>query len=279
MAASGSLPKLLEGVGPPTSGINARQGYDIGSTFFVWLTETYGIEAHRELMQAIRGGMGRNAALEHVTGLSVAEIESAWRVWLGASGNRRWSHADDARLPDRHALHVWQPTPHSTVDVSRPGSAGRVFWVASVQRCARIQQLAVSKNKKQTLCVKSGVVRQHRERRFCFALTANYEKPTLPTGPSQHADERLAGRLILIVPTCVRRIASPGRLMAQDGTSDHLHARRSSSGSDRLSSASMSAGYSQRATLTVAQAGETLFEAEAGYEQRRLDAYTELIAT
>jgi len=85
MAASGSLPNLLEGVGPPTSGINARQGYDIGYTFFVWLTETYGIEAHRELMQAIRGGMGRNAALEHVTGLSVAEIESAWRVWLGAS--------------------------------------------------------------------------------------------------------------------------------------------------------------------------------------------------
>lgn len=85
IAASGRLPNLLQDSGPSIRGTNARDGYDIGYTFFLWLTETYGIEAHRELMQAIRGGTGRNAALEQVTGLSLAEIESAWRVWLGAS--------------------------------------------------------------------------------------------------------------------------------------------------------------------------------------------------
>jgi len=85
IAASGRLPNLLESSGPSIRGTNARDGYDIGYTFWLWLTETYGIEAHREVMQAIRAGTGRNAALEQVTGLPLREIESRWRVWLGAS--------------------------------------------------------------------------------------------------------------------------------------------------------------------------------------------------
>ena len=85
IAASGNLPNLLEDTGPSIRGTNARDGYDIGYTFWRWLTETYGVEAHREVMQAIRGGTGRNAALEQVTGLTLREIESQWRVWLGAS--------------------------------------------------------------------------------------------------------------------------------------------------------------------------------------------------
>jgi len=85
MAAAGRLPNLLEDSGPSIRGTNARDGYDIGYTFWLWLTENYGIDAHRQVMQAIRGGAGRNAALEQATGLSVKEIEARWRTWLGAS--------------------------------------------------------------------------------------------------------------------------------------------------------------------------------------------------
>lgn len=86
MARRGELPVLLQGTGPGVSGRNARQGYDIGYTFFKWLTDNYGLEAHRELIELMGQGTGRNAALETVTGLPVDEIERRWRVWLGASG-------------------------------------------------------------------------------------------------------------------------------------------------------------------------------------------------
>ncbi len=83
MAAQGSLPALLEGTGP---GLSSRRGYDLGYTFFVWLVQSYGWEGHRQLMSLLREGIGRNAALEQVTGLTTTEIESRWRMWLGASG-------------------------------------------------------------------------------------------------------------------------------------------------------------------------------------------------
>ncbi|MCZ7540566.1 MAG: hypothetical protein M5U29_11780 [Anaerolineae bacterium] len=85
IAASGRLPALLDGSGPSIRGVNARDGYDIGYSFWLWLTDTYGIEAHREVMRLIRGGVARNVALEQVTGLSASDIEARWRVWLGAS--------------------------------------------------------------------------------------------------------------------------------------------------------------------------------------------------
>ncbi len=85
MARRGELPALLQGTGPGVSGRNARRGYDIGYTFFKWLTETYGLDAHRELIELLDRGIYRNQALEAVTGLPVEEIERRWRVWLGAS--------------------------------------------------------------------------------------------------------------------------------------------------------------------------------------------------
>jgi hypothetical protein len=85
MATNGALPPLLQGTGPSIRGLNPRQGYDIGYTFFKWLADTYGLDAHRQLMANIRGGMTRNAAIEAVTGLPIEEVESRWRRWLGAS--------------------------------------------------------------------------------------------------------------------------------------------------------------------------------------------------
>jgi hypothetical protein len=85
LAASGDLPALLQGTGPGVSGRNARRGYDIGYTFWAWLTENYGLEGHRQLIELLDTGLRRNEAIETVTGISVQEVESQWRVWLGAS--------------------------------------------------------------------------------------------------------------------------------------------------------------------------------------------------
>jgi len=85
LAASGNLPVLLQDTGPGVSGRNARRGYDIGYTFWKWLTDNYGLEGHRELIELLDSGMSRNQAIEQVTGLTIDEVESQWRVWLGAS--------------------------------------------------------------------------------------------------------------------------------------------------------------------------------------------------
>jgi hypothetical protein len=85
LAVNGDLPVLLKGTGPGVSGQNARRGYDVGYTFWKWLTDNYGLEAHRELIDLLDSGTGRNDAIEQVTGLTIDQIESRWRVWLGAS--------------------------------------------------------------------------------------------------------------------------------------------------------------------------------------------------
>jgi hypothetical protein len=85
VAAQGDLPNLLDGSGPGTCGQNRRFGYDIGYTFWAWLVENYGLEGHRQLVELLDTGMVRNQAIEQVTGLSAQEVESRWRVWLGAS--------------------------------------------------------------------------------------------------------------------------------------------------------------------------------------------------
>ncbi len=85
LAAAGQLPALLDSTGPGVSGRDARRGYDIGYTFWRWLVDNYGLEGHRQLITLVQGGMARNDAIEQVTGLPASEVESRWRVWLGAS--------------------------------------------------------------------------------------------------------------------------------------------------------------------------------------------------
>lgn len=84
-ARNGELAALFASTGPSIRGQNGRDGYDIGYSFFRWLTDTYGLDAHRVLMELMRNGIPRIVALEQVTGLTIEEIESRWRVWLGAS--------------------------------------------------------------------------------------------------------------------------------------------------------------------------------------------------
>jgi hypothetical protein len=88
LAVRNQLPTLLLGSGPGQSstgpdGIN-RLGYDTGYTFFKWIAVNYGLSAHYQIVQGVRDGSDRNATLERVLGLPIGEIESRWRVWLGA---------------------------------------------------------------------------------------------------------------------------------------------------------------------------------------------------
>ncbi len=91
MAQSGELPVLLNGAGPNPSGSGpdgiGRFGYDVGYTFFAWFVEIFGLEGHREYAQiASSASVTRNEALEMVTGMTIADIETAWREWIGADG-------------------------------------------------------------------------------------------------------------------------------------------------------------------------------------------------
>ena len=42
--------------------------------------------SHRQLMQELGVGIPRNEALEKVTGLTIVQMETEWREWLGADG-------------------------------------------------------------------------------------------------------------------------------------------------------------------------------------------------
>ncbi|MBZ0320559.1 MAG: basic secretory family protein [Anaerolineae bacterium] len=78
--------------GPDSRG---RWGYDLGYTFNKWLVENYGWEAHRELIALLAAPENLpgyeitdyfKTSLEQVLGLTIIEIESQWREWLGISG-------------------------------------------------------------------------------------------------------------------------------------------------------------------------------------------------
>jgi hypothetical protein len=81
------LPLLLHGPGPTTGGANALDGYYMGYEFFRWLTEKWGMEAHRQLMDLLADNMNFYQAVEAVTGMDIDTAERQWRAWLGANPN------------------------------------------------------------------------------------------------------------------------------------------------------------------------------------------------
>ncbi|HEX3053329.1 MAG TPA: hypothetical protein VHP83_21905 [Aggregatilineaceae bacterium] len=85
LAAENKLLPLLRDSGPSIRGDHGRDGYDIGYTFWKWFTANYGLDGHRQLIELLDTGITRTSALEQITGLALDEIESRWRVWIGAS--------------------------------------------------------------------------------------------------------------------------------------------------------------------------------------------------
>ncbi len=86
LVQGGKLPVLLQGSGPTTVGENALHGYYMGYKFFEWLDMQWGIDIHREIMNLLAQDVPFTDALEAATGVTVLELESEWRMWLGAPG-------------------------------------------------------------------------------------------------------------------------------------------------------------------------------------------------
>ena len=96
-AELGNLPRLFVDGGPLPGAAGpdnrGRWGYDVGYTFNKWLMENYGWDAHRAIIERMAEPDELPfyewepyfiETLEIVLGLSIDEVESAWRVWLGA---------------------------------------------------------------------------------------------------------------------------------------------------------------------------------------------------
>lgn len=77
-ARAGSLPPLSQ------LGRQGRVGYDVGFAFWLWFTEKFGIDAHREVWQRIGRGSPGLRAFEQVTGRTFVDLETEFRDWLGA---------------------------------------------------------------------------------------------------------------------------------------------------------------------------------------------------
>ncbi len=83
LAASGNLPSL-QGGGPSGRGAFARDAYNIGYAFWVWVATTYGPDAHKNIWSLIDQGKPWKDALQTVTGKDFVSMETAFRTWLGA---------------------------------------------------------------------------------------------------------------------------------------------------------------------------------------------------
>ena len=82
--SDGDLPVMLDGLGPSIIGQDSLQGYYFGYSFFKWLDQAYGVEVIRDWKELLAQDMDLTEALEAVTGRDAVELESQWRVWLGA---------------------------------------------------------------------------------------------------------------------------------------------------------------------------------------------------
>lgn len=87
LARRGELPSLLDNswrasfVGEDGIG---RLGYDVGFTFWKWVVTRFGLEGHLAIVQELTKGVDRDEAIENALGMSLAEIEAEWALWLGA---------------------------------------------------------------------------------------------------------------------------------------------------------------------------------------------------
>lgn len=79
LIAAGNLPSLQDG------GPGGREAYDVGFTWWQWLIETYGVQAHRDIWGLIKQGVAMREAILRVTALNFLDSEVAWRNWLGVT--------------------------------------------------------------------------------------------------------------------------------------------------------------------------------------------------
>jgi hypothetical protein len=104
IAARGELPTLQNGGPGVRSDGQEVLAYDQGYAWWVWLTETFGEEAHFRVWDLRNNGRSVRQAIEEVTGMSFIEMETEFRTWLGASNPQ-------APTPFPTFAPVFPPTP------------------------------------------------------------------------------------------------------------------------------------------------------------------------
>lgn len=88
LAQRGSLQGLEDMAIRIQTSNDPRLPYDVGYAFFVWLTETYGEDAHLKLWTLLGQGRSGLDSLQLVTGMNFTDMEVAFRTWLGAKNPR-----------------------------------------------------------------------------------------------------------------------------------------------------------------------------------------------
>jgi hypothetical protein len=71
-------------VGTPALDGCTHLGYEMGTSFINWLTNSYGgYEGHQQIVELLARNATLPQALEQVTGVSFVELERQWRVYVG----------------------------------------------------------------------------------------------------------------------------------------------------------------------------------------------------
>lgn len=84
--------------GFPRDPLRARLAYAQTADFVAWLTDTHGADAIPRLVRHTREGHGLAAAVRHVTGEGLDEVEATWRARWAAASPVRWSALLDESL-------------------------------------------------------------------------------------------------------------------------------------------------------------------------------------
>ncbi len=81
LAQEPNFPALRNGIS--TTGNHARDGYDIGYAFIKYLTDTYGLEIHKKILDNMVHGKALFDAIAAATDQPFDDVEYDFRVWLG----------------------------------------------------------------------------------------------------------------------------------------------------------------------------------------------------
>ncbi len=81
LASDPRFPTLHDGYS--TTGNTARDGYDVGYSFIKYLTDTYGLDTHKKILDNLIGGKTLFDSIEAATGKSIGDVEFGFRKWLG----------------------------------------------------------------------------------------------------------------------------------------------------------------------------------------------------
>ncbi len=75
----------------PASAADAQLAYTLSADVILWIQDTYGDDAMRDIIRKMAHGATPEVALHEVTDLSMAELEEAWRLRYELADGWRWA--------------------------------------------------------------------------------------------------------------------------------------------------------------------------------------------